>query len=310
MAPERRVGLGRSGDQHFEAQRPVRARGVPGQLDPVNRKAGWVVGGLVEHPIVWAGAFPVQLEVGQLIAHPARIQPEHARLVASRLLPDAGECSDRGWYIHHRQPAAAADVFCKRRMRPLDLHGRLVGGQAVTETPVDRCLGRVQRRQRLAPRVHVIELAPHHRRQQSLPAMRAEHADTRHSAARQHPSRHGHLVGEDAGGGDHLRTIEKRQGAVELGDLPGGRQLLVGRERRTKRSPHQRRVRPLLLRPYRPELKPWRRAYRWTSARARQGLPDPLTSFSGATSRTAPVGGSFARLASWVRPYLLAPSRN
>ena len=195
-------------------------------------------------------------------------------------------------------------------MRPIDLYGRLVGRQAVTKTPVDRCLGGIQSRQRLTPLVHVIELAPHHRRQQSPPAMRAQHAHPGDPAARQRASRHGHLVGEDARCGDDLRAIEKRQRAVELGDLPGDRQLLVGRERRAKGSTHQRRVGALLFRSDRPELKPRRRAYRWTSARARQGLPDPLTSFSGATSRTAPVGGSFARLASWVRPYLLAPSRN
>src|SRR5207253_491011 len=58
------------------------------------------------------------------------------------------------------------------------------------------------------------------------------------------------------------------------------------------------------------EIGTGRRAYRRASARARQGLPDPLTSFSGATTKTAPVGGSFDRLASCVNPYLLAPSRN
>src|SRR5207253_7338683 len=134
--------------------------------------------------------------------------------------------------------------------------------------------------------------------------------DPGHAAARQRPSRDGQLVGEDARGGHDFRAIEKRQGAVEFRDLPGDRQLLVGRVRRTKGSPHQRRVRPLLLRPDRPEVETRRRAYRWTSARARQGLPDPLTSFSGATTRTAPVGGSFDRLASCVNPYLLAPSKN
>src|SRR5712664_1113714 len=49
--------------------------------------------------------------------------------------------------------------------------------------------------------------------------------------------------------------------------------------------------------------------HRCTRARARHGLPDPLTSLSGATMSIAPVAGSRARLASWVRPYLFAPSR-
>src|SRR6266853_299004 len=158
--------------------------------------------------------------------------------------------------------------------------------------------------------MHVIELAPHHGRQQAAPAMGREHADARHAAARQCAARHRHLIAEDAGGGDHLLAIEKCQGAVELGELLRDRQLLVGWERRTKGAPHQRRIGSLLLLVDRPELEPLGRAYRWTSARARQGLPDPLTSFSGATSRTAPVGGSVDRLASCVSPYLLAPSRN
>ena len=44
-----------------------------------------------------------------------------------------------------------------------------------------------------------------------------------------------------------------------------------------------------------------------TSASARVGLPVPPASFSGATITTAPTGGSSARLASCVRPYLPAP---
>src|SRR5215472_3331371 len=51
-----------------------------------------------------------------------------------------------------------------------------------------------------------------------------------------------------------------------------------------------------------------RRLHPSTSAIARQGLPDPLTSFSGSTTRTVPTGGSCARFASCVSPYLPAPS--
>src|SRR5439155_171695 len=107
-----------------------------------------------------------------------------------------------------------------------------------------------------------------------------------------------------------LGTVEKRQRPVEFGRFPGGGQLLVGWERRAKGPSHEGRIRSLLLRADRPEIETRGCAYRWTSARARHGLPDPLTSFNGATTRTAPVGGSFARLASWVRPYLFAPRRN
>ncbi|MEA2635355.1 MAG: hypothetical protein QOJ33_2340 [Chloroflexota bacterium] len=136
------------------------------------------------------------------------------------------------------------------------------------------------------------------------------HADPGDTAACQRPTRHGHLVGEDPGGADNLSTIEDRQRSVELERLFGDGELLVGGERSAKGPAQQGAIRALFLGPDRPELEACRYAYRWTSARARQGLPDPFTSFSGATTNTAPVGGSVARLASCVRPYLLAPSRN
>jgi len=135
-------------------------------------------------------------------------------------------------------------------------------------------------------------------------------ADTGDAAARQRPTGHGHLVGEDPRGADNLSTVEHRQRSVELERLLGDRELFVGGERSAKGPAQQGAIGALLLGPDRPERKPCRYAYRWTSARARQGLPDPFTSFSGATMSTAPVGGSFARFASCVSPYLLAPSRN
>ena len=135
-------------------------------------------------------------------------------------------------------------------------------------------------------------------------------ADTGDTAARQRPTGHGHLVGEDPRGADHLSTVEHRQRSVELERLFGDGELFVGGERSAKGPPQQGAIGALLLGPDGPERKPCRYVYRWTSARARQGLPDPFTSFSGATTSTAPVGGSFARLASCVSPYLFAPSRN
>ena len=44
------------------------------------------------------------------------------------------------------------------------------------------------------------------------------------------------------------------------------------------------------------------RAHPSTSASARTGLPVPPTSRSGATTISAPVTGSWSRLASWVSP--------
>src|SRR4029077_11145821 len=113
---------------------------------------------------------------------------------------------------------------------------------------------------------------------------------------------HGHLVREDSRGTDHLPAIEHRQRSVELERLLRKGELLVGGQRSTKGAAKQRAVGALLLRPDWPKRQPCCVAYFWTSARARQGLPDPFTSFSGAANSTAPVGGSFARLASCVRP--------
>ena len=135
-------------------------------------------------------------------------------------------------------------------------------------------------------------------------------ADTGDTAARQRPTGHGHLVGEDPRSTNNLSTVEHRQRSVKLERLFGDGELFVGGERSAEGPPQQGAIGALLLGPDRPELETRRYAYRWTSARARQGLPDPFTSFSGATTSTAPVGGSFARLASCVSPYLFAPSRN
>src|SRR5918995_1491417 len=52
-------------------------------------------------------------------------------------------------------------------------------------------------------------------------------------------------------------------------------------------------------------------AQRWvgTRARTRVGLPEPPTILRGAAISRAPMGGRRSTLASWVRPYLPAPSR-
>src|SRR5437868_4744182 len=310
VAPERGVRLRAGRDQHLESQRPVRARGVPIHLDAIDREAGWAGVILVEHAIVRAGALAVQLEVGEKVANPPLIQPQHAGLAARRLLPGAGECRDRRGHIDQRQLFIRARGFSKGGMSALDLDRRLIRGEAITEATVDRRLRGIERGQRFATLVYVVELSTHHRRQQPPPAMGAQHTDPGHAGAGQKPAGDGELVGKDARGGDDLRAIEKRERAVELGDLAGCRQFLVGWQGGTEGTPHHRRVGALFLRPYRPELEVGGCGYRWTSARARHGLPEPLTSLRGATTRTAPVGGSVARLASWVSPYLFAPSRN
>src|SRR6202022_2048065 len=193
------------------------------------------------------------------------------------------------WDVHHREAPAAGDLSCEGCMGALDLHGGLIRTQSVTETTVDRRLRGIEGCQRLTSLVHVIELAPHHRRQQPAPAMGGEDANPGDTAAGQRASWQGHLVGKDARGGDHLLALEKRQGPFELRRFPRDRQLLVGGCSRTKGAPAWRPTGALLLLQDRPELEALRRAYRWTSARVRKGLPDPLTSFSGATTRTAPV---------------------
>jgi len=139
-------------------------------------------------------------------------------------------------------------------VRTRDLQRSLVGRQAIAETSVDRRLGGVEGRQRLAAFVHVVQLAPHHRRQQSTAAMRAQDADPCHAAAPECASGNGHFVGKDASRGHDFGAVENRQAPVELRDLTAGRQLLVRRRRRTKGAPNVRRVRTLFFRLELPEL--------------------------------------------------------
>ena len=204
----------------------------------------------------------MQFEIGQLAPQPALVEREHTGLVASGLLPHTSELADTGWHVDHRETSNAGHWLCKGRVRTFEFDSGLVRPQPVPEPPIDRRLRGIQRGQRLAALVHVIELAPHHGCQQATPAMGREHADTRDAPAPQRAARHRHLIAEDAGGRDHLLAIEKCQGAVELGDLPRDRQLLVSWKRLTKGAPHQRRIGSLLLLVDRPELEPLGRAYR------------------------------------------------
>src|SRR5205814_7005790 len=94
-------------------QRAVRASRVPVHLDPINRKARWIVAGLVEHAVVGAEAFPMLFEVGQLAPQPALVEREHPGLVALRLLPHTGELADAGWHVDHRE--ASTGGHCLRK---------------------------------------------------------------------------------------------------------------------------------------------------------------------------------------------------
>src|SRR5437588_104841 len=151
-----------------------------------------------------------------------------------------------------------------------------------------------------------------HRRGQPPAAVGGQHRDARDPGAPQAaPAGHRDLEAEDSGGGHDLAAVEGRQGAVELGDQARQLQLLVARAVGAEGAPERPAVGGQLLRPDRPDLQLERSSagQRWTRASARQGLPEPSSSLSGATISTAPVGGSDLRLASWVSPYLSAPRR-
>jgi hypothetical protein len=85
--------------------------------------------------------------------------------------------------------------------------------------------------------------------------MGGRHANPRHTATRERPSGHCHLVGKDPGRADHLTPIEHGQRPIELGSLLDHGELFVRGERATKRAAKQRDVGALLLGPDRPELK-------------------------------------------------------
>ena len=99
---------------------------------------------------------------------------------------------------------------------------------AVAEAPVDRALGGPQRRDRLAARADVLELAAHHRGEQAAPAVGGHDAHRGHRGARHDGAGHRHVAAVDAGAGDDASVVEPRQRALRLVDAREGAAVLLG----------------------------------------------------------------------------------
>src|ERR1700688_4168681 len=74
VPPQRRIGVSGSGDQRIQSQRAVGTPLVPLQFHSVDGKSSRLAVGLIHHAIARAEALPIDLEVGQLIAPPARVE--------------------------------------------------------------------------------------------------------------------------------------------------------------------------------------------------------------------------------------------
>jgi hypothetical protein len=93
-------------------------------------------------------------------------------------------------------------------------------GEAVAEAPVDRGLRGPQRGHRFgARRVHVVELAPHHRGQHPAAPVGGRDADLCDSRDRHLAAGHRHAPRVDRSAGDDPPAVADRERAVDLEPL-------------------------------------------------------------------------------------------
>ena len=98
-------------------------------------------------------------------------------------------------------------------LRQLDVAGQR--REAVPEAAVDASLGGVQRRDRLAALVGVLELAPHDRRQHAAAAVRRQHADGHHAGSRDlRAAGHRRVEAVSARAADDLAAVEPGKHAL------------------------------------------------------------------------------------------------
>src|ERR1700693_5006142 len=74
VAPQRRIGVSRGGDQRIQPQRAVGTPLVPLQFHSVDGKSSRLTVSLIHHAIAGAEALPIDLEVGQFVAPPASVE--------------------------------------------------------------------------------------------------------------------------------------------------------------------------------------------------------------------------------------------
>jgi len=104
-------------------------------------------------------------------------------------------------------------------------------GHPVAEPAVDPRLAGPQRRHRLTPRRDIVELGPHHGRQQAAAGVVGSHADARDSGHREHGATGYHELARDGRRRGHQRAAvvdpERATGAVGRGGV--GPPLVIGR---------------------------------------------------------------------------------
>jgi hypothetical protein len=103
--------------------------------------------------------------------------------------------------------------------------------------------------------VYVVQLAAHHRGQETAAAVGGGDPDPGHTSTCQRSARYRHLIRKDPRGANDLPAVEDRERPIELERLLSDGELFVGRQRSTKGSAEQREIGALLLGPNWPELK-------------------------------------------------------
>jgi hypothetical protein len=152
---------------------------------------------------------------------------EHARAIAAHALVHRAHRLDVLAGRARPQGFAGCRWHGQARRRPAGHHVRLGRTDAVAEAPVDPRLRGPQRRDRLATRTDIFELASHHRRQQAAPPVRRDDRHGRHSGAADRRPGHRQRAGERHRRRDDPAVVEPRQRALRLVDLLVARAILV-----------------------------------------------------------------------------------
>jgi hypothetical protein len=149
---------------------------------------------------------------------------------------------------HHRlvqrdraHPTAPVERPRVRTAVPRDGDVAAPRGDAVPEAAVDRLLRRPQRRDRLAARLHVVELCAHHLAQDPAAAMRRIDADDGDARARKRAARNAEVERERACATDDLALLERRVHSLQADEAdPALDRFVIGHRPEVLEDPVQR----------------------------------------------------------------------
>jgi hypothetical protein len=189
-----------------EPRRRLHVRGLQvGDFQRLIREAGGRAPERDREPVVAACSHVHDAEDGLALVDPL---PEHALPppVGPRDAPDPVQRDGLVHVPHRREdlvPVEQAHRPTQRRAGPppraLDPHVQVppASGHTVAEPPVDPRLAGPQRRHRLTARRDIIELGPHHGRQQAAAGVIGPHADARDGRHREHGATGHHELARD-----------------------------------------------------------------------------------------------------------------